>query len=91
MEKRRHVRKDVVYPAWIEGRLGRLVECTVANASSSGAQLTVGAEVELPRRFVLNLTQDGSLSRGCHVMWRKGTKVGIQYYALPKPTRIEVL
>jgi hypothetical protein len=90
VEKRRSKRKPISCPAWLEGKLGRLLPCTMTNVSNDGAQLCVGANVALPRRFVLWLTQDGRLRRGCHVVWQKSNRLGVSFYALQKSVTVEL-
>ena len=76
-------REDVALPAWLEGRPGQLLQCTIASISNDGAQLAISPTFELPSRFALRLTEDGKVRRGCRVLWRNGNRTGVRFFALP--------
>lgn len=78
-ERRRERRHTVNLPATIRAALeSSKIECCVRDVSASGAQIAVeGAEV--PDDFVLCLSADGTVSRICKVVWRKGSAIGVKF------------
>ena len=78
---RRHRRKRVLYPAWLERR-GSLLPCTVVNVANKGAQLCITEDMVLPSRFALWFTKEGDLVRQCRLIWRKGDRVGVTFDAV---------
>jgi len=56
-----------------------LADCAVSDLSSAGARLRVDPAAEIPNRFVLVLSEDGSLRRLCEIVWRKNDQMGIRF------------
>jgi len=77
---RRQSRRPVNIPAWLEGPTGKLVPVMLANLSRDGAQLLINPDLAVPRRFVVRLTQDGKLRRGCRVIWQKAGRIGVRLF-----------
>lgn len=79
-EKRKAVRRMLSYPAWINlGNGSPPQECALCDTSDRGAQLTVADAKQVPDNFVLALSADGAASRRCHVVWRVGNQVGVEF------------
>jgi hypothetical protein len=78
-ERRKDPRIAVSCPAWIEGARGRLIACTVMNASVGGAQLCQDKHLVLPNQFSMRLTQDGKSTHECSVAWRKADQLGVRF------------
>jgi hypothetical protein len=81
MERRQEFRQPTEVPVWIEGPSG-LLPCVLSNISMRGGQLSVSLDLALPKQFVLRLTQDGAIRRGCTVIWRKADRVGISFFKI---------
>jgi hypothetical protein len=54
------------------------IDCIVRNLSSSGAALEVSNQIGIPEKFTLAVPGD-SLHLPCHVMWRKGYRIGVTF------------
>ena len=64
--------------AWMEADK-KLIPCMVIDISSSGAQMSVSDESNLPDDFSIRLTEDGKVRRSCHVVWRKPGLVEVAF------------
>jgi PilZ domain len=59
---------------------GRLIgPCRVRNISTSGAQIELRRETELPKTFLLSLSQKGNVIRRCAIVWQLSTVVGVRF------------
>jgi hypothetical protein len=56
-----------------------ITACTVRNVSSSGAQVELTEENELPGTFLLALSRDGAVRRRCHKVWQFATVAGVRF------------
>jgi hypothetical protein len=56
------------------------IDCRVRNLSANGACLEVASQVGIPDRFVLAIESD-QVTKPCHVVWRKATRLGIAFDA----------
>jgi hypothetical protein len=83
--KRKHVRRTVMYPGQIDlGDGSPLRECKLQDASAEGALLGVEAPKDLPDEFTLVLGYDGTARRRCKVAWRSEDQVGVAFLMEPK-------
>ena len=57
---------------------GEAIACTLRNLSDTGAALEVVTPLYIPDRFTLSV-QSKQLRRCCHVVWRKGTRIGVAF------------
>ena len=74
--KRRNLSQDGrIYTAHGEP----IAACQVRNVSTSGAQLELTAESEMPKHFVLALSHDGRVQRKCQLVWQFATVVGVRF------------
>lgn len=80
---RKHRRRPMELPAWIE-TASEPLPCRLHNLSPEGAQISVSPDWALPARFVLRLTADGKLRRGCRLIWHKDDRIGVRFFALPE-------
>ncbi len=55
------------------------VRCKLSDVSHNGAKLEFDKNIELPSKFVLSLTPDGSVRRDCTLIWRLSNSVGVQF------------
>ncbi len=54
------------------------IDCVVRNLSANGAALEVASPVGIPDRFDLIVNGERGV-RPCHVAWRSGRKIGVQF------------
>ena len=81
-ELRRHERKPLHYPAWIvTSPASKPLRCMMSDVSKSGAKLAYKGGAELPDRFMLLLSADGKTRRMCRVVWRQGSRMGVEFLA----------
>jgi PilZ domain-containing protein len=81
-EGRKFKRRAVYHSAMIYGTNGaRLTSCVVRNVSVGGAQIELQREVELPKTFLLSLSENGQVRRRCKIVWRFSTAIGVSFAA----------
>ncbi len=61
----------------VEGNAPR--GCVLSDISDNGARIDVETVDELPDRFTLLLSGNGSPRRNCRVVWRQPTQVGVDF------------
>jgi hypothetical protein len=79
-ERRRSLREDAGYSAWIDlgdGTPPRL--CAVLDVSEDGARVLLASAVALPEEFSLVFTKYGTIRRRCRLVWRSGAEFGVNY------------
>ena len=54
-------------------------KCRVLDVSESGAKLALEEPGELPKDFVLMLSERGGPTRRCHVVWETGDQLGVEF------------
>ena len=59
------------------------IRCSIRNQHEHGAELRVGAQVELPDGFTLIVPDDDAVYRAV-VRWRRNERVGVQVYSNSK-------
>jgi hypothetical protein len=57
----------------------RIAPCRLRNVSATGAQIELLREIELPKTFVLSLSENGSVQRRCTIAWQFSTVVGVKF------------
>jgi hypothetical protein len=78
--KRKAQRRDLTYQVWIAyGDDRRVVPCTIANISETGARLCLPFNGDVPDDFLLMLSQRGRARRKCHVAWRSALELGVSF------------
>lgn len=79
LERRKHQRMKTRNAGLVRFGLGRTIECTVRNVSSSGACLVFAHRRNvLPSKF--SLTIDPELSgRACAFVWQSNFRVGVRF------------
>ena len=83
-EKRIAVRRELQWSGAIVDVEGApRCRCRVANVSSTGAKLAVETPDQVPDRFVLLLSQNGSVRRICDVKWRSKNAIGVGFGLSP--------
>jgi hypothetical protein len=53
--------------------------CTISDVSDTGARIVLDVNNELPDRFMLLLSHNGSPRRRCRVVWRNGASLGVEF------------
>lgn len=66
----------------VAGADGRL-SCAILDVSDSGARLELETPAEVPDRFHLVLSGNGTPHRACRVIWRDGKQVGVTFENRP--------
>jgi len=59
--------------------LKTLADCAMSDLSSAGARLRVDPAADIPNRFLLLLSEDGSVRRLCEIIWRQNDQMGIKF------------
>jgi hypothetical protein len=49
------------------------------NVSATGAQIELSREIELPKKFLLSLSESGQVRRQCTIVWQFSTVVGVHF------------
>jgi hypothetical protein len=81
-EGRKFKRRAVYHTAMIYAVDGaRLTPCVVRNVSVGGAQIELQREVNLPKIFMLSLSENGQVRRRCKIVWQFATAVGVSFAA----------
>jgi hypothetical protein len=79
IKKKREARKSVHQRGWITLDGGFAARpCVVHDMSSSGAKITVEAEVPAGR-LRLAFARDARSGRSCEVVWRRGKSFGVKF------------
>ncbi len=77
--KRKFLRRDVRYTAWVLLAGNKLHGCVLSNASDQGARVDLEDSKVVPDAFTLLLSSSGKARRQCRVMWRKPHCVGVKF------------
>lgn len=79
LERRLHAREFVLKEAVIVGG-GARIGCSVRNQHEHGAELRVGAQEQIPDRFLLEVPADGAAYNAV-VRWRRNERLGVQIFS----------
>jgi hypothetical protein len=78
--RRKSVRRSIGYGATIVAPDAAWTrKCRVLDVSESGAKLALEEPGELPKDFVLMLSERGGPTRRCHVVWETGGELGVEF------------
>ncbi|MBI2715275.1 MAG: PilZ domain-containing protein [Rhizobiales bacterium] len=77
--KRKSLRRQLRYTAWLVLEGDRLHDCVLSDASDTGARLEVEDSKTVPDTFMLLLAGNGAAQRTCRVVWRKPQQVGVKF------------
>jgi hypothetical protein len=78
-DKRKAARRHLDRTCWIQLAAGHVVHSAIVNISHTGVKLNLPEDIELPTRFDLLLTRDGSVARKVEQAWRSETTVGLKF------------
>lgn len=79
-ENRKHRRQTTRIEAIIIDTEGLLVsKCVMVNVSAGGARLRQLESIEVPDKFALLLTSNGTVRRQCEVAWRSEKEIGVKF------------
>src|ERR1700730_18329363 len=85
LEQRRAKRRAIHRDAMIYGLDGKpIVSCALRDISTTGTQLALTKEAELPRLFILGFSLGGQVRRKCCLVWQFSIVVGVRF--LPSPS-----
>ena len=84
-ERRIEPRSKLQVPVWMEGPSRRIFPCILSNISLRGGEITISPDIALPKEFVIRLTEDGKIRRGCNLAWRTGERVGVSFFRIVGP------
>jgi hypothetical protein len=76
---KREVRRARHLSAWIVLAGHDDQECQVMDISKNGAKIITAMPSQVPDRFELAFKQGDGERRLCHVVWRRGKTVGVQF------------
>lgn len=78
--RRKSVRRAIGYGATIVAPDASWThKCRVIDISQSGAKLALDQPAELPQDFVLMLSERSGPMRRCHLVWKTGGQVGVEF------------
>ena len=78
--RRRSVRRSIGYGVTIVAPDASWTrKCRVPDVSESGAKLALEEPGELPKDFVLMLSERGGPRRRCHVVWETADELGVEF------------
>lgn len=78
-DKRKSRRRPIRYTAWIVVAPGELRGGALSDISDTGARIDVDDAKQVPQRFLLWLSANGSARRLCQVVWRKPHQIGVKF------------
>jgi hypothetical protein len=78
MERRKEIRHRTLKAGLIAFNRAGTIECKVRNISPIGACLEVAGPAGIPDEFLLLIEHD-QLKKNCRVVWRRPTKVGVEF------------
>ncbi len=67
------------YTAWLALEGEGLHGCALHDISATGARIDVETSENLPDRFILLLSGNGSARRQCRVVWRQPGQIGVSF------------
>ena len=78
--RRRHSRVALGYEAVIHSGQVLIARCNVLDISAEGARLFLDKPIEnVPAEFVLRLSRNGKIERGCQLVWREQNEIGVHF------------
>ena len=80
VERRKVPRHRTLKAGLIGFNRAATIECRVRNLSSIGACLDVASQIGIPEEFTL-VVEHENLKKKCHVIWRKPTRLGVEFLA----------
>lgn len=80
-DKRKSVRRQMRYTAWLVLDDDALQGCALSDISETGARIDVEDSDTVPDGFLLRLSGNGAARRKCRVVWRKPQQIGVKFEA----------
>lgn len=78
--RRKSLRRHFGYPGQMHfGGDAPASACVIVDMSDTGAQLQVAAEAQIPYEFWLLIGGNAHVRRQCRVVWRSGSRIGVQF------------
>ena len=81
-ELRKKPRRQFSYRARIlASESGPASNCAIADISQTGARIVLERDEDLPKKFILLLSDRGDARRVCRLVWRHGLTLGVEFPA----------
>ena len=78
--RRKYPRRGLQYPARIVAPDGSWEHsCRVLDISDGGAKLAAEVPPDLPRDFILALSEHGRATRRCELVWADAGEIGVRF------------
>jgi PilZ domain-containing protein len=78
--RRKSLRRHFGYPGQLQFEEGVPPRaCSIIDMSESGAQLDVHGDSNVPGEFSLLIGGNSHVRRQCRVVWRSGSRVGVEF------------
>ncbi len=78
-ERRHYSRGPVMRQANLLTASGAQISCTIGNLSREGAMLVLEEKIDLPNRFVLDMSGNIVVRRLCDLVWHDGHSAGVTF------------
>jgi PilZ domain len=78
-EERKNRRRPMRRAAVLLRENGQTDRCVIWDTSAGGARLAIAHTGDVPLRFTLVLTKDGSVRRNCEIVWTDARYVGVRF------------
>jgi hypothetical protein len=78
-DKRKALRRQMRYTAWVAVEGEPLHGCVLADISDTGCRIDVDDSKPVPDSFMLLLALNGAAKRKCRVVWRKERQIGVTF------------
>jgi hypothetical protein len=75
----------------MEGPSKQIFPCVLSNISLRGGEIWISPDIALPKEFVIRLTEDGKIRRGCNLAWRAGERAGVSFFRVVETARSPVI
>jgi hypothetical protein len=80
IERRKHRRIAISYPATVLRRDGTLVaDCLLRDISVGGARLQFEIMASVPRELSLRMPRGGKVHRHCEIVWQIRNEMGVRF------------
>jgi len=81
LTRRRTVSRHSDKAAFIRQPDGDAAPCAIEDISRTGAMIALKEAMPLPVNFVLDLTGNNTLTKGCELVWQKGRFASVRFQA----------
>lgn len=78
-ELRRHARHDMMRRVRLQVGPTSFIDCILRNISKNGAMVALPEDMDLPARFILDLSGNIAVKRTCELVWQEGRLAGLRF------------